>query len=84
MIPFQLRIQLFESGYTILRVRYIPTCFVIERFTFRLIFMPWSMGDYKTHEEATKAIDDLIELSPGKYFNDAFLSDPETLKLLSK
>jgi hypothetical protein len=42
------------------------------------------MGDYKTHEEATKAIDDLIELSPGKYFNDAFLSDPETLKLLSK
>ena len=80
--PYQLRIQLIESDYTILRVRKVSeSMFLIERFNNRKIFVPWTISDYRTHAEATQAIENLMKQSPGIYFNDAFIGDPETLKL---
>jgi hypothetical protein len=78
----QLRIQLSQSNYTILRVSKKYSYYVIERFSTHFNFIPWSMSDYNTRAEATKAINALIKISPNKYINDAFINDPETLKLL--
>jgi hypothetical protein len=77
-----LRIQLTQSNYIILRVSKKNSYYIIERYSTHFSFIPWSMSDYNTRAEATKAITNLIRISPNKYFNDAFINDPETLKLM--
>ena len=77
-----LRDQLTQSGYQILRVHEVEPYFVIQRYSLQFRFLTIRMIDFYSHEEANNHINKLIQQSPGKYFNDAFISDPETLKLL--
>jgi hypothetical protein len=68
-----IRNQRNAAGFSILRVHYTGSFYIIQRYT-GLKWVNWSMSDYTSFNQAKAEIERLCDESPAKYYNDLLIT----------